>query len=144
MLSVAAPLVLVVDDQAEVRDLFAGFLRRAGADVDEAADGLEAIDRLRLRVPDAVVCDLDMPNMDGVAFCQALRADASTHTVPILIVSGGGRLSLTQALDAGCTAVLAKPCSGAALVAAVDRLLDRAPAAAIAFARTTSPLSQPS
>jgi chemosensory pili system protein ChpA (sensor histidine kinase/response regulator) len=124
MAPVAARLVLLVDDQAAVRDLFSSFLRRAGVDVDQAQDGVEAISRLRLRVPDAVVCDLDMPGMDGLAFCRSLRADASTHAVPILIVSGAGGPALRRALEAGCNAVLAKPCSGAMLVAAVARLLD--------------------
>jgi CheY-like chemotaxis protein len=124
---VATPLVLVVDDEAAIRDLFASFLRRAGMDVDQAQDGVEAVGRVRLRVPDAVVCDLDMPDMDGAAFCRFLRGDATTHAVPILIVSGAGRAALTGALAAGCDGVLAKPCSGALLVAMVARLLVRPP-----------------
>jgi CheY-like chemotaxis protein len=92
--------------------------------VDHAQDGVEAISRLRLRLPDAVVRDLDMPGMDGVAFCRSLRADASTHAVPILIVSAAGGPALRRALKAGCNVVLAKPCSGAMLVATVARLLD--------------------
>ena len=131
MNSAAAPFVLVVDDQAAVRDLFASFLRRAGIEVEQARDGVEAVGRLRLRVPDAVVCDLDMPNMDGVALCQSLRANASTHAVPIVIVTGAGGLAQARALAVGCDAVLAKPCSGAVLVATVARLLDRVPEATI-------------
>ena len=129
--SLGMPFVLVVDDQAAVRDLFASFLRRAGLQVDEAQDGVDALGRMRLRVPDAVVCDLDMPNMDGVAFCRSVRADATTRAVPILIVSGSGGLALGRAAGAGCDAVLAKPCSGAVLVATVARLLDRAPTSSI-------------
>ena len=129
--SAGLPYVLVVDDQAAVRDLFASFLRRAGIEVDLASDGVDALGRLRLRVPDAVVCDLDMPNMDGLAFCQLLRADATSRAVPLVIVSGGGVLALGRALDAGCDAVLAKPCSGAVLVATVARLLDHAPTSSI-------------
>jgi CheY-like chemotaxis protein len=125
------PLVLVVDDDAAVRALFASFLRRAGIDVDLACDGVDAVGRLRLRVPDAVVCDLEMPNMDGLAFCQRLRADATSRAVPVVIVSGGGGLALGRALEAGCDAVLAKPCSGAVLVATVARLLDHAPTSSI-------------
>jgi CheY-like chemotaxis protein len=125
------PFVLVVDDQAAVLDLFASFLRRAGIEVDVACDGVAALGRLRLRVPDAVVCDLDMPNMDGLAFCQLLRADAATRAVPVVIVSAGGMLALGRALVAGCDAVLSKPCSGAVLVATVARLLDHAPESSI-------------
>jgi CheY-like chemotaxis protein len=129
--SAAAPFVLIVDDQAAIRDLFASFLRRAGIEVEQARDGIEAVRRVRLRVPDAVVCDLEMPEMDGVGFCHSLRADATTRAVPLVIVSGAGPLALGRALAAGCDAVLAKPCSGAVLVATLARLLDRSPTSSI-------------
>jgi chemosensory pili system protein ChpA (sensor histidine kinase/response regulator) len=129
--SAAPPFVLIVDDQAAIRDLFASFLRRAGFEVAQARDGIEAVRRLRLRVPDAVVCDLEMPEMDGVAFCHSLRADTTTRAVPLVIVSGAGPLALGRALAAGCDAVLAKPCSGAVLVATLARLLDRSPTSSI-------------
>jgi two-component system OmpR family response regulator len=125
------PFVLVIDDHAAVRDLFASFLRRAGIEVDLACDGADAVGRLRLRVPDAEVCDLDMPNMDGLAFCQLLRADVTTRAVPVVMVSGAGMLALDRAREVGCDVVLTKPCSGAVLVATVARLLDRAPASSI-------------
>jgi len=100
----AAQCVLVVDDQAAIRELFASFLRRAGIEVDRARDGLEASIGCAVRVPDAVVCDLEMPEMDGVAFCHSLRAGATTRAVPVVIVSGAGPLALGRALAAGCDA----------------------------------------
>lgn len=125
MRSDAPPFVLVVDDDASIRDLFVSVLRRAGADVGEAPGAALALEQLSARLPDAVVCDLDMPQMDGLAFCAAVRGDAHTHDVPILVVSGAGGAALTRALVAGSSAVLAKPCGGRVLVAAVERLLDR-------------------
>ena len=107
------PRVLVVDDTALVRELFARFLTTAGMEVSLAADGVDALQLARRDRPDAIICDLDMPNMDGAALCTALRADGATPRVPIVIVTvtGAGGARVRAALDAGCDAVLPKPCS---------------------------------
>ena len=68
-----------------------------------------------------------MPGMDGLALCRALRGDASTKEVPILVVSGQDAGQLRTALDAGCDAVLAKLCTGALLVSTIEHLLARLP-----------------
>jgi CheY-like chemotaxis protein len=117
------PHVLLVDDAAQIRDLFGRFLRQSGMAVTCAADGIFALAEARARVPDAVVCDLDMPNMDGLALCRALRDDPATKDVPILVVSGSGATQSSAALQAGCDAVLQKPCTGALLVTTIERLL---------------------
>jgi CheY-like chemotaxis protein len=75
-------------------------------------------------VPDAIVCDLGMPRMDGLALCRALRNDPATKNVPILVVSGEDEGRMRAALDAGCDAVLVKPCSGVLLVSTIERLLE--------------------
>jgi two-component system, OmpR family, response regulator len=121
------PHVLVVDDEAQIRQMFGRFLERSGVAVTFAADGVRGLAQARRQLPDAIVSDLDMPVMDGLALCQALRRDPITRAVPILIVSGNGPESLRAALDAGCDAVLAKPCSGRRLVACIDELLGRKP-----------------
>ena len=92
-------------------------------DVTCAADGVCGLAEARARVPDAVVCDLDMPNMGGLALCRALRDDPATKHIPILIVSGSGATQTSAAHKAGCDAVLEKPCTGALLVRTIERLL---------------------
>jgi CheY-like chemotaxis protein len=118
-----APNVLVVDDESHIRDLFGRFLSRSGIAVSFAADGVGGLAEARVRVPDVIVSDLGMPRMDGLAFCRALRRDPTTSTVPILVVSGNDAGQIQAALDAGCDAVLLKPCTGALLIRTVQRLL---------------------
>jgi CheY-like chemotaxis protein len=122
----ASPHVLVVDDAPQVRDLFGRFLTMAGMAVTVAEDGVLGLAQARVRVPDVVVCDLEMPNMGGLTLCRALRDDRATKHVPILVVSGSASTQARAALDAGCDAVLAKPCSGALLVETIRGLLDPA------------------
>lgn len=119
------PRVLVVDDVPQVRQLFGRFLTLAGMEPSFAADGLEGLTAARASRPDLVVCDLEMPRMDGVALCAALRADAATRRLPIVAVTGSGGPAALAALAAGCDAVLPKPCSRALLLATVRDLLGR-------------------
>jgi two-component system cell cycle response regulator len=128
--------VLVVDDVAQVRELFGRFLSLAGMQPSFATNGVEGLAAARASRPDLVVCDLAMPRMDGVSLCVALRADVATRRVPIVVVTASGGPAAVAAIAAGCDAVLPKPCSGALLVATIRDLLDRSDAARAA---ATSP-----
>ena len=119
--------VLVVDDAAAVRELFGRFLQNEGMHVALAADGAGGLALARARIPDVVVSDLKMPHMDGVQLCLALRNDPATEHVPVVIVTGQGRAHARAAIEAGCDAVLEKPCSAALLVATINVLLARRP-----------------
>jgi CheY-like chemotaxis protein len=88
-----------------------------------AEDGVGDLDSVRAQQPDVLVCDLDVPNMGGIALCRAVRDDPATRDVRILVVSGNAASQAAAALDAGCDAVLVKPCSGALLVRAIEQLL---------------------
>ena len=105
------PRVLVVDDVPHVRQLFGRFLTMAGMEPSFAADGVEGLAAARASRPDLVLCDLEMPRMDGIALCAALRADAATRRLPIVAVTGSGEQAARAAMAAGCDAVLPKPCS---------------------------------
>lgn len=127
------PRVLIVDDMPHVRQLFGRFLTLAGMEPAFAADGLEGLTAVRALRPDLVLCDLEMPRMNGIALCTALRADAATRRLPIVAVTASGGTAALAALAAGCDAVLPKPCSRALLLATVRDLLERtAPRAASA------------
>lgn len=115
--------VLVVDDEPQIRRLFGQFLRRSGMVVTFAEDGVGGLAEARAHVPDAIVSDLGMPRMDGLQLCRALRRDPATKAVPIVVVSGDGTGQLCAAFEAGCDAVLVKPCTGALLVSTIRRLL---------------------
>ena len=132
------PRVLVVDDFPHVRQLFGRFLTQAGMDPSFAADGLEGLMAARASRPDLVLCDIEMPRMDGIALCTALRADAATHRLPIVAITGSGEKAAREAMAAGCDAVLPKPCSPALLLATIRDLLARTDVPRAATA--TSPL----
>jgi two-component system nitrogen regulation response regulator NtrX len=82
------PRVLVVDDEASIRDSLRMILEYEGYEVDEAANGREALARLADRGPDAVLLDVKMPEMDGLAVLQAMRERG--YEMPVLVISGHG------------------------------------------------------
>ena len=79
--------VLVVEDHAETREMLRRFLEREGWAVIEAANGREALERVAAERPELIVLDLIMPEMDGFAFIEALRQDATWRSIPIVVVT---------------------------------------------------------
>ena len=101
------------------------FLHGSGMEVLTAENGTMALDAARRAVPDVIVTDVDMPIMDGLDLCRQLRADAATRDVVVVVVTGDATDQAQAALDAGCDAVLGKPCSRTLLLATIKMLLDR-------------------
>ena len=79
--------ILVLDDDADALELFAGTLRRMGADVRAASTAEGALATARTWRPDAVLCDLHLPSVDGYAFLAQLRAIEGRRFVPVIAVS---------------------------------------------------------
>ena len=113
-------LVLIADDQPPVRAACRRILEGAGHDVAEAADGLRAVDLYRAAPRGVVLCDLDMPVMDGLGLIRRLKAEFSD--VRIVATSGSDELRLAVAL--GAVRAVAKPFRAADLVAAVTAALE--------------------
>ena len=106
------PRVLVVDDTASIRFLIRTNLELAGFEVDEAVDGVDCLEILaRLDVmPDVITVDVMMPRLDGVATVAALRADARTRDIAVVMVSTQGQTAdIQRATDAGVDAYVTKP-----------------------------------
>jgi two-component system, cell cycle response regulator DivK len=119
-------VVLVVDDFEDNRDMYAVYLTHSGYDVLEAADGQEAVEVARQRVPDVIVMDLTLPIMDGWEATRRLKADGRTRHIPIIMLTGHAVAGQSRdARDAGCDAFLAKPCLPDLLVGKVQELLQR-------------------
>lgn len=119
------PRCLVVDDSVSVRRATEAFLRDLGCEVEGAGDGLEALARLRRRVPDLALVDLEMPRMNGVELVRAMRADPALHRVPvIMITSRSSGKHRRVALDAGVDVFLTKPYGEDELAAEVRRCLE--------------------
>ncbi len=108
--SAGLPRCLVVDDSVSVRRATEAFVRDLGFDVEGAGDGLEALARMRRRVPELALVDLEMPRMNGVELVRAMRADAALRAVPvIMITSRASEKHRLLALDAGVDVFLTKP-----------------------------------
>ncbi len=104
------PLCLVVDDSVSVRRTLELFLRDLGFEVEHAADGIEALGRVDRVVPDLLIVDLEMPRMNGVELTRALRSDARTAEVPIIMITSRSTQKHRQlAVAAGIDAFLVKP-----------------------------------
>lgn len=119
-------LILIADDEEDVRELVGMNLRRAGFETMEAADGLQALAAAKNRRPDAIVLDVMMPGRDGLQVCQELREDERTLRVPIIMLTAKGQtLDRIVGLEKGADDYLAKPFSPKELVLRVQALLRR-------------------
>ena len=117
----AIPLsvILIVDDEAELRYLLRRIIEGAGHEVVEAGNGADALAQVRRSPPDLVVTDIMMPIMDGVELIRRLRGEPTTNDIPILVVSSHAHLA------APADSVIAKPYTPNTLLAAVGALLAR-------------------
>jgi CheY-like chemotaxis protein len=101
--------VLVVDDALTIRELQRSILSRAGYEAHVAADGADALRVLRERRPDAVVTDVDMPILDGIALTAAIRATPGLERLPVIVLSARETDSdRRRAFEAGADEVLGK------------------------------------
>jgi two-component system cell cycle response regulator DivK len=122
----ARPVVLLVDDLADQRELYRQYLEFAGYDVAVARDGFEAVD-CALRVhPEVVIMDLAMPGLDGFETTQRLKRLDSTRGIPVIALTAHGELPREWALSAGCAAYLKKPCYPHDLATEISAVLAKA------------------
>jgi PAS domain S-box-containing protein len=110
--------VLIADDNADMREYLARLLRSAGYRVTTVTDGQAALDAVRADPSDLVISDVMMPRLDGLGLVAALRADARTAAVPVLLLSArAGQEASIEGLRAGADDYLVKPFSAADLLA---------------------------
>ncbi len=120
------PLILVVDDNKENRDLLARRLQQQNYGVEMAENGLEALARLRSQSFDLVLLDIMMPEIDGYEVLQQLKADESLRHIPVIMVSAVDELSsVVRCIEMGAQDYLLKPCEPTLLKARVGACLDK-------------------
>lgn len=119
--------VLVVDDEQDIRELIQYNLEKEGYSVHSVASGEEALDALQRNQPDAVVLDLMLPGVDGLALCKRLKQDSKTSTVPIVMLTAKSEDSdIVSGLELGADDYVTKPFSPKVLIARLRAVLRRA------------------
>jgi CheY-like chemotaxis protein len=120
------PLVLVVDDYQDAREMYAEYLSFSGFRVAEAANGLEALEKAFELRPDFILMDLSLPGLDGWAATRQLKDDDRTKDIPVVALTGHALAGASDgARQAGCDAFVTKPCLPDELVLEVKRVLER-------------------
>ena len=118
------PLVLVVEDYQDAREMYTAYLQFSGYRVAEAANGIEAIEKTRALMPDIILMDLALPKKDGWEATKELKADELTRHIPIVALTGHALAGHAEsARQAGCDSFVTKPCLPDALVAEIQRML---------------------
>jgi CheY-like chemotaxis protein len=117
-------LCYIVEDHGDTRDGYAEYLKGRGFDVRTASGAGEFRVLVAQAVPEAIVMDLALPEVDGFALTREVRSNPRTKAVPVLAVSASVRAEdRASAHGAGCDAFLAKPVDPEAIVAELNRLL---------------------
>ncbi len=116
------PLVLLVDDYQDSREMYAEYLELVGFRVVQAADGEEALRVAGETLPDVVLMDIGLPGLDGREATRRLKAGATTSHIPVVIMSG---MPPDFAKSTGADSYVTKPCPPDTLVTEINRVLGR-------------------
>ncbi len=134
------PLILIVEDDAQLRTLLRIAIQNSDYDVAEAEDGLSALDSFHLRRPDAILLDVMMPDMDGFQVCEAVRATPHGKNIPVIMMTGlDDTDSIDRAYEIGATDFITKPINHRILSYRLRNIL-RASRAETQFATTLAHL----
>ncbi len=118
------PLVLLVDDFPDNRQMYAEFLAFSGLRVAEAENGHEAVQKATTLMPDLVVMDLSLPGMDGWEATRRLKSHPKTKNILVMALTGHALAGHSKgAIDAGCDAFITKPCLPDRLLEEIQRML---------------------
>lgn len=116
--------VLVIDDSVVFRKVVVLNLKNAGYEVGEAGDGVEGYQKITTEKYDIVVCDVNMPNMDGLTFVEKVRATESVRYIPIIMLTTESQEEKKlKGLEIGAKAWLVKPFQPTQLLKAIEKLL---------------------
>ncbi|MGD0105520.1 MAG: response regulator [Rhodopila sp.] len=119
------PAILVLDDSATMVMSLSRILKKAGYDVETAVDGRDGISKINGGLkPTIILTDLNMPNMDGIAFIKEARKNAATRFTPIIVLTTeSGTMKRDEARAAGASGWLVKPTEPAELLATLKQIL---------------------
>jgi len=120
--------VLVVDDEETIRKILNLHLSKLGYEVNEAADGLQALERLRKDDFDLLICDILMPNMDGWQVLKEIRSDERTKNIPVIVLTAKNEeADMFKGYDLGANYYLTKPFTKAQLLYGLKLMFEEIP-----------------
>jgi two-component system phosphate regulon response regulator PhoB len=120
------PKILIVDDEVDAVELLEFNLKPAGFDVVSALDGTQALDKAVKFLPDLILLDLMLPEMDGLEVCKLLRSEQATREIPIIVITAKtAEIDRVLALEFGADDYLTKPFSPRELTLRIRNLLRR-------------------
>src|ERR1043166_2518609 len=121
-----AKKVLVIDDTQDIRLIIAESLSLYGFKTLSAADGTSGVEVAKAELPDLIICDINMPNLDGYGTLAALRENEATATIPFIFLSGASdKPNVRRGMEMGADDYLTKPFTHKELMAAVNTRLEK-------------------
>lgn len=118
--------VMIIDDSASIRLVVSIALKKAGYDVLEAEDGEDALNKLTGQKVHLIVCDVNMPNMDGISFLKAVKQNQSYKFTPIIMLTTESQeRKKREGRAAGAKAWVVKPFKPDRMIAAIEKLILR-------------------
>jgi DNA-binding response OmpR family regulator len=119
-------VVLLVDDEDDLRRVMRDLLEREGYAVQEARDGVQALDQVDRHAPDIIVLDLNLPGLDGYGVLSQLRSRTATRNIPVIVLTAkGDEENEVRVFELGADDFLSKPFRARALPARLEAVLGR-------------------
>ena len=120
--------VLVVEDDAGTQTLLRKQLTAKGFEVRVAKNGLDGLMQLEAGIPDVIICDMNMPELDGVGFVKAIKAKNETRKIPVIFLTASNDpRHMVDGINVGARFYLTKPFELNELIWKINRVLQRAP-----------------
>lgn len=122
----ASRRVLIIDDDKTFVDMVCDFLNSAGFESVIASNGLDGLKEIESKNPQAVILDINMPQLNGMQTCRLIRANQKYNAIPILMLTGRGDIrDMLEARKMGADDYLVKPFESEALIQKLERLFTR-------------------
>ena len=118
--------ILVVEDEPDSREFLVTLLKLEGYTIATANDGQEALHKVETDLPDLIVSDISMPNLDGIEMVKILRRSANFKTIPIIVLSAYGSGNLINAINVGANQSMRKPVHAETLLKFINECLGEA------------------
>lgn len=124
--TIADTAVLIVEDEPDIAELIRFHVKREGFSAEIVSSGRDALDRIKRTLPDLILLDLMLPDLDGLEVCRRVKGDERTRNIPIVIVSARGEESdIVTGLELGADDYVTKPFAPRVLIARLGNVLRR-------------------